>query len=568
MIEQLTQRLEAIESAEERERLVLQIRLESLSPQVRDALQAVAIPHWFDLLFLAALLNKPPESCHAIFDSLTRLSMVESCPGRGYNVHERSRFLLLEEVGRESRDQLLQLSQRAAIHCGHYASDEEIWQIEMIYHLLIADPALGLEAFRKAAQRWHSDTDNSHELLDVVARVVREHREAGRLERQACAWSFYWDGKLDQIYNSNEAKSHFARAREFAGQDLQLDAEVALELGKFYPFEEAYSLYREALGKFQQLDDKAGIASVQFAMGSSADESNGWESARPYYEKALSLYEQIGDQKGREKSLSRLGRLHPLEPADQLFLSSLPLIDTIAAHASRRARLSKEEAEDFTSHLKIKLIENDYAMLRNYQGKSSFRTYLTLVIKRLLLDYGDNLWGKWRSSVEASRIGRIAVEWEALRVRDGFTFDEALQVLQTRHEETPSREELVELEARLPPRPLYRQRVSDERLENLSSRELAPDQDLLQRDSGGQRRKALAALQNTLDKLPSEDRLLLMMYLKGGFRVSEVARTLRLEQKPLYRRMYKIMKELRIRMEKQGFSREQVRLLLEGRDTE
>src|SRR5215203_4481692 len=201
MIEQLTQRLEAIDSAEERERLVLQVRLESLSPQVRDALQAVAIPHWFDLLFLAALLNEPPEACHAIFDSLTRLSMVESCPGRGYNVHERSRFLLLEEVERAGHDRLLQLSQRAAIHCGHYAVDEEIWQIEMIYHLLIADPALGLEAFRKAAQRWHSGTDSSHELLDALARVVREHREAGRLERQACGWSFYWDGKLDQVYN-------------------------------------------------------------------------------------------------------------------------------------------------------------------------------------------------------------------------------------------------------------------------------------------------------------------------------------------------------------------------------
>ncbi len=567
MIEQLTQRLEAIDSAEERERLVLQFRLGSLSPQVRDALQAVAIPHWFDPLFLAALLNKPPEACHAIFDSLTRLSMVESCPGRGYNVHECSRFLLLEEVGREGHDRLLQLSQRAAIHCGHYASDEEVWQIEMIYHLLIADPALGLEAFHKAAQRWHSGTDRSHELLNVLARVVREHREAGRLERQACGWSFYWDGKLDQIYNSDEAKSHFARARELAGQDLQLDAEVALELGKFYPFKEAYSLYREALGKFQQLDDKAGIASVQIAMGSSADESIGWESARPYYEKALSPYEQFGDRKGREKSLSRLGRLHPLEPADQLFFSSLPLIDTIVAHVSRRSRISKDEAEEFTSYLKLKLIEDDYALLRNYQGKSPFRTYLTLVIKRLLLDYTDHLWGKWRPSAEASRRGRIAVEWERLRFRDGFTFDEALQVLQTRYEEAPFREELVELEARLPPRSA-RQIFSEEQLENHPSKEPAADQNLLQRDSEEQRKKVFAAFQNTLAMLPSEDRLLLKMYLESGFRVSDIARTLRLEQKPLYRRIDKIMKALRISLERQGFSREQVRLLLEGRDTE
>lgn len=568
MIERLTQRLAAIDSAEERERLVLQVRLESLSPQIRDAFQAVAIPHWFDLSFLAALLNKPPEACHAIFDSLTRLSMVESCPGRGYNVHERSRFLLLEEIGREGHDRLLQLSQRAAIHCGPYASEEEIWQIEMIYHLLIADPALGLEAFRKAAQRWHSGTDSSHELLDILARVVREHREAGRLERQACGWSFYWDGKLDQIYNRDEAKSHFARARELAGQDLQLDAEVALELGKFYPFKEAYSLYHEALDKFQQLDDKAGIASVQFAMGSSADESVGLESARPYYEKALSLYEQIGDRKGREKSLSRLGRFHPREPADQLFLSSLPLIDAIAAQASRRIGLSKDEAEEFTSHLKFKLIEDDYAILRSYLGRqSSFRTYLTVVIKRLFLDYTDHLWGKWRPSAEASRIGHIAVEWERLRAREGFTFDEALQVLQTRYEETPSREELVELEARLPLRPV-RRRISEEQFEELSQRDPTPDQRLEQKESKAQRKKAHAVLQRALAKLPSEDRLLLQMYLEGGFRVSEIARTLRLEQKPLYRRMDRIMKELRIHMEKQGFSREQVRLLLEGRYAE
>jgi RNA polymerase sigma factor for flagellar operon FliA len=40
------------------------------------------------------------------------------------------------------------------------------------------------------------------------------------------------------------------------------------------------------------------------------------------------------------------------------------------------------EADDFASHPKLKLIEDDYAILRKFQGRSSLRTYLTVVIER------------------------------------------------------------------------------------------------------------------------------------------------------------------------------------------
>lgn len=72
---------------------------------------------------------------------------------------------------------------------------------------------------------------------------------------------------------------------------------------------------------------------------------------------------------------------------DQTFLAHLGYIERVAAHACRRRGFSREEAEEFVSVVKCKLIENDYAVIRKFQGKSSFRTYLTVVVQWLFLNH-------------------------------------------------------------------------------------------------------------------------------------------------------------------------------------
>ena len=44
--------------------------------------------------------------------------------------------------------------------------------------------------------------------------------------------------------------------------------------------------------------------------------------------------------------------------------------------------------------MKLKLIENDYAILAKFQGKAKLSTYLTTVIHNMFRDYRIQKWGR------------------------------------------------------------------------------------------------------------------------------------------------------------------------------
>src|SRR5687768_8705001 len=87
----------------------------------------------------------------------------------------------------------------------------------------------------------------------------------------------------------------------------------------------------------------------------------------------------------------------PTPDPESLFLANLPLIEQLAGSSARHLRMPPADAEDFVSHVKIRLIENDYAKLRQYRGDSSIKGFLSATIAHLGLDYADHLWGKWRT---------------------------------------------------------------------------------------------------------------------------------------------------------------------------
>ncbi len=241
-------------------------------------------------------------------------------------------------------------------------------------------------------------------------------------------------------------------------------------------------------------------------------------------------------------------------PPEQLFLDHLPHIEKVVSHLCRRHHLQKEECEDFLSHVKIKLIEDDYAILRKFKGRSSLKTYLTTVVVNLMKDYQNHLWGKWRPSAEAERLGPVAIHLERLQVRDGYSFDEAVQILQTNHKVEMSWRELHEIAAKLPPRS-PRHMEGEEDLGDLASQEERADDRLAEQEREAARRKAFEALQEIRKALPKEDQVILKMQ-EGGFSVAEISRSLHLEQKQLYRRIQKIHAYLRQELERRGIRKE------------
>src|SRR5579872_6065840 len=110
---------------------------------------------------------------------------------------------------------------------------------------------------------------------------------------------------------------------------------------------------------------------------------------------------------------------------EALFLDHLPLIRNVIRGVCRRHRVSADEESEFASRVLLKLIDNDYAVLRQYAGRSGLRTYLFAVVYRHLLDWRNSRWGKWRPSSHARRLGGAAVRLEQLIVRDAIPAPEA-----------------------------------------------------------------------------------------------------------------------------------------------
>ena len=248
---------------------------------------------------------------------------------------------------------------------------------------------------------------------------------------------------------------------------------------------------------------------------------------------------------------------------EQLFLSELALIERVIAWVCARRCLRGADGEDFSSTVKLRLIENDYEILGRFEGRSSLKTYLTAVVNRLYLDYQTHRFGKWRPSAEARRLGPVALRLEALLYRDGLTFEEARGVLQTDFQVAESREALHELSLKVPRRISRRTGSStDQELPATegghSSVERAERQILAER--------TFLVLRKALGRLPARDRIVLRMHVEGGLSVADVARALGEEQKALYRRRDAAFKQLRVDLAAEGIGGGDARELLSTLD--
>ena len=241
---------------------------------------------------------------------------------------------------------------------------------------------------------------------------------------------------------------------------------------------------------------------------------------------------------------------------EELYLSCLPRIEKVVDSVCRRHHCSEEHKDEFGAIVRVRLLEDEYLVLRKFQQKSTLETYLTTVVNRLFLDWRNHLWGKWRPSAEARRLGPVARKLEEL-ARDGYTFEESFELLRTNHGVVLSRAELADLAARLPVR-LPRKMEGEERLEALPAGEPGPDERILERERQEVRGRLWQALEHALATLPDEDRLILKMRYESDLQIVEIARALHLEAKPLYRRIERLGKDLRAALEREGIEGQMV----------
>lgn len=254
--------------------------------------------------------------------------------------------------------------------------------------------------------------------------------------------------------------------------------------------------------------------------------------------------------------------------AEQTYQEHLETIRRIASFVAHRNHLNPDEVKDFTQEVCLRLLDDDYAIIGKFEGRSSFSTYLTTVIMRLYQQWRVAMWGKWRPSAEAKRLGDKATTLERLMTRDGYTFSEAVSVLTTPESSQFTVEELEAIYIRLPPRNPRPTIISGE----VSPDVAAADANAADRVETQERRRIARKVGEALDRklagMDAEDRLILQMRFWKAMKVPEIAQRLHLDQKKIYKRLDRLFQVVRRALEESGVSKSDVAALLSSGDQE
>jgi RNA polymerase sigma factor for flagellar operon FliA len=234
-----------------------------------------------------------------------------------------------------------------------------------------------------------------------------------------------------------------------------------------------------------------------------------------------------------------------------LFEENLPAIERAIARVCGEMRLYGATAEDFASSARIALLNDDCAILRSFEGRSSMATFLTIVVRRLFIDEQRRV-ARWYASAEAQRRGPAAIRLERVMMLDGRSFAEAAEIVRREHAGV-TLQDLEKVAAALPqraPRPVMYP-VADGDEERFASDATAADLvdalDVEQRSN-----QANDVMRAAMMEFTAEDQVILRLRFTGGASIVSIARALGLDQRPLYRRIESLLARLRAALEAAG----------------
>ncbi len=243
----------------------------------------------------------------------------------------------------------------------------------------------------------------------------------------------------------------------------------------------------------------------------------------------------------------------PRSRGHALLEENFALVQSRLESLSRRSGLPEHEAEELRSWALFKLVENDYRILGSWEGRSSFSTYLTVVLVNLLRDYRTHVWGKWRPSATARKEGPAAVLLERLWHRDRLPLNEAIDRILSEHKVAASQAELERLASRLPQK-AERRWVGEDEIQNLTV-----DGRVEERIEDGERARLAVKLRDELlprlRGLKAEDWLLLKLHYRDGLTVRAISPILGRLPKELYTRKERCLKQLKKALEAAGLDR-------------
>jgi hypothetical protein len=212
-IEEILRRVQQAETETERQWILLELQMSQMPDDLVSMLWAAAIPHFFDANILAALRPELAEQADKLYEKLKTLTFVEEFPKQGYNIHELTRNVLLNQLWQQDKDEFLRLSQRAADYFfAEKMSSEE--DVEFCYHEILNEGEAQTGRLLDRGFDWW--TYNQIERLQAAIKGFREHEIADRLDAFGKGFSLHLQG-LVKIRSGHyaEAESFLSRTETF-----------------------------------------------------------------------------------------------------------------------------------------------------------------------------------------------------------------------------------------------------------------------------------------------------------------------------------------------------------------
>lgn len=241
---------------------------------------------------------------------------------------------------------------------------------------------------------------------------------------------------------------------------------------------------------------------------------------------------------------------------ERLLLEHREYIRRLVRRECARLGLSADDAEDYESEVQLKLLQDDYAVLRQFQGRSSLKTFLSTVVVHEVQNVRVRIYGRWRLSAAARRLGELACRLEVLVYRDKLPLREAFQRIQAERHPPPTQEELrdtfKQISRRAEGRPVHAPDVDPDDLQSTDS----ADDGVVAAEEESQRLTREATVRRSIARLDELPRVVLGMVVVRGLSVADVARAMQLDQKRLYRQIEQWKARLKGYLEDEGLSLE------------
>jgi RNA polymerase sigma factor (sigma-70 family) len=196
--------------------------------------------------------------------------------------------------------------------------------------------------------------------------------------------------------------------------------------------------------------------------------------------------------------------------------SIFPYLKTIECICLKRFS-DTEEGHACYVYVLDKLNEDNQRRIRQFQGKSSFKTYIVSITTRLAIDFFRSRYGRTNPCQDTSNY-------------------------------TPN----------------FVAKIGLDDIPELQDNGLLPDQMVSLMESISKKKQVLQIVQTTFQHLSDEERLVLKLRFNNDQKISQIAKVLALNQRNLYNYIERILNRFKKAIKNEGLTDEEIKIVLES----